>query len=309
MFGQSTHKISTIVRSKFSLAMLRTGFAVGGVMAPAFTTERAAQLFCTPRSGSRRRALAASVDTGIEYPLTVEGKRIVTYVWGSPGEHPYVLFAHGWSSHGTRILSWVPGLRAAGYAVVAFDQVAHGKSDGRIATLPGFTRTLMHVAGHYGAATAVIGHSLGGSATMLALARGMRVDRSILIAPSADPVAASQRFARTVGLAEHLGKRMIEGFEARYDIRFEEQQAHRNAPTIGTPALIVHDLRDRDVPWSEGERYARYWPGARLLTTQGLGHSRILDDPMVIDSGLCFLRGDTVGERVVSSPNLPLGIA
>jgi hypothetical protein len=73
--------------------------------------------------------------------------------------------------------------------------------------------------------------------------------------------------------------------------------------------LIVHDLEDREVPWSEGERYARYWADARLLSTQGLGHNRIAGDETVIAAALRFLRGEAVGERVVSSPNLPYGFA
>ena len=45
------------------------------------------------------------------------------------------------------------------------------------------------------------------------------------------------------------------------------------------------------------------------MTTRGLGHRRIVDDPAVIAAGLDFLRGKPVGERVVSSPNLPYGVA
>ena len=71
----------------------------------------------------------------------------------------------------------------------------------------------------------------------------------------------------------------------------------------------MHDLEDREVPWSEGERYARVWGEARLLSTRGLGHNRVVDNACVIDAALRFLRGEAVGDRVVSSPNLPYGFA
>jgi hypothetical protein len=61
----------------------------------------------------------------------------------------------------------------------------------------------------------------------------------------------------------------------------------------------VHDLEDREVPRSEGERYARSWQDSRLIA----------DDHGVIAAALRFLRGETVGERVVSSSNLPYGFA
>ena len=97
--------------------------------------------------------------------------------------------------------------------------------------------------------------------------------------------------------------------ERRTGVAIDELQAHRAAPKIARPALVVHDLEDSEVPWAEGERYARYWPQSRLLTTTGLGHRRLTREPVVIEACLQFLRGDAVGERVVSSSNLPYGMA
>ncbi len=200
-------------------------------------------------------------------------------------------------------------MQQAGYAVVAFDQAAHGKSGGTHTTLPDFTCNLMAVARHFGPASAVIGHSLGGAATALALARGLIAERAVLIAPAADPLAAVERFSRFLWLGNHVGRRMFALFEQTMRFDVGELQAHNNAPVIGRPALIVHDVEDREVPWSEGERYARFWHDSRLLSTRGLGHSRIADDQGVIVAALRFLRGEAVGERVVSSPNLPYGFA
>ncbi|WP_232338563.1 alpha/beta hydrolase [Lysobacter soli] len=302
-------KISTTVRKLFALYGLRLWFAIGGLVAPRRAVARAARIFCTPMPSSRSRALAAPTFDAREESVAVDGHPITAYVWGDPKRQPYVLFAHGWSSHGTRVGAWLPRLRAAGYAVVAFDQPAHGRSPGERATLPCFTRHLMAVGEHFGPAAVVIGHSLGGAATANALSRGLKAERAVLIAPAADPVAAAERFADLLWIGQTLTQRMFKYFESRIGMSFDEQQAHRTAPVIGRPALIVHDLEDRDVPWSEGERYARYWPDSRLLTTRGLGHRRVLDDEVVIASVMRFLRGETVGERAVSSPNLPFGVA
>lgn len=302
-------QISTIVRNGMQATLLRLSFRIGSRLRPAATLRRGARLFCTPLPSSRQRAQSVPTDGAQEAAIDLGGVPITTYAWGDPRQQPYVLFAHGWSSHGTRIRAWVAALRAAGYAVVAFDQVAHGKSGGAQATLPDFTAGVLAVGRKFGPAAALIGHSLGGAAAALALHLGLQAERAILIAPAADPIDAGLRFARFVGMAEYLCQRMFALFAARLGISFEQQQAQHVVPDIGRPALIVHDLEDRDVPWAEGERYARYWPGARLLTTRGLGHRRILDDPSVIAAGLDFLRGKAVGERVVSSPNLPFGVA
>jgi pimeloyl-ACP methyl ester carboxylesterase len=301
-----TSRFSTTVRF-ICFAAIRIGFAVGSRLAPRRTIERAAKLFSTPSIRQRPSpdALVGAATTAVE----IGGRSVATYAWGDPATQPYVLFAHGWSSHGSRVASWVPALRAAGFAVVAFDQAGHGRSAGHRTTLPEFTNLLLEIARRHGPAEAVIGHSLGGTAAALALARGLPAARAILVAPAADPVDAAHRFARVVGMAEHLCQRMFALFESRLGIGFQAQQAHNNVPSIGRPALVVHDLEDAEVPWAEGERYARYWPHSRLLTTRGLGHRRILDDARVIAAGLAFLRGESVGERVVSSPNLPFGVA
>lgn len=299
---------STNVRSHIRLMMLRLAFRIGAVVQPVATVERAGTLFCTPLPASRRRAREADTGDARIGALAHAGQHLRTYAWGEPAREPYVLFAHGWSSHGTRFLPWVAPLRAAGFAVVAFDQPAHGHSSGDRATLPIFADVLRAVGDHFGPAAAVVGHSLGGAATAAALAGGMAAARAILLAPAADPVDASLRFARFVRLPERLCRRMVAGFEARIGIDFDAFRAQRTAPRIGCPALVVHDLEDAEVPWAEGERYARHWPRSRLLSTHGLGHNRIAGDAAVIAAALAFLRGECVGERVVSSPNLPFGV-
>jgi len=302
-------KISTTVRSFLQLSTLRAGLRLIALFDAQAAVRRAGELFCTPMQGTRRRALQAPVGDARCADFDMDGLRIATYAWGDPATQPYVLFAHGWSSHGTRFLPWVSRLRAAGYAAVAFDQPAHGRSGGERTTLPDFACTLFAVARRFGPAAAVIGHSLGGAAASVALARGLEAERAVLIAPAADPVDAAYRFADFLRLPARMCRGMIASFEATVGVSFDELQAHRNAPRITRPALIVHDLEDREVPWSEGERYARYWPDARLLSTQGLGHNRIAGDEGVIDAVMRFLHGEPVGERVVSSPNLPFGFA
>lgn len=302
-------RISTTVRSFLQLSTLRLTHRIGGIIAPAATVERAARLFCTPYPGTRARALAAPLQGARIDQVEVDGARLARYTWGDPATHPCVLFAHGWSSHGARILPWLQPLCTHGYAVVAFDQLGHGRSAGARTNLVEFTRHLLAIGRRTGPVAAVIGHSLGGAAAGLALARGLQAGCAILIAPAADPVDAGRRFAHQVGLGEHLRARMFELFEQRLSMRFADLQAERNAPRIGRPGLVIHDLEDREVPWCEGERWARYWPGARLLSTHGLGHRRILDDPEVIAAGLRFLQGQAVGERLVSTRELAYGVA
>jgi pimeloyl-ACP methyl ester carboxylesterase len=296
--------------SSFKLGVVRIGFAVGGRLAPKRTVDRAARLFGTPFASSRTRSRAAQPDSDMQRgELHIHGESIATYVWGDPSTQPYVLLVHGWSSFGLRFLPWVAKLRALGFAVVTFDQPGHGASSGNFCTLLDFINTVRAVGKHFGDAALAVGHSMGGAAVALAQDVEWRAQRLALIAPAADIEAAASRFIRFVRLGEHLREPFLSWYATRTGVHARDLTVHHHVPSLGQPGLIVHDLDDHEVPWEEGERYARYWPGARLLTTQGLGHHRVLDAPEVIEATLAFVRGESVGDRVVASPNLPFGLA
>ena len=298
--------MSTVI-DRLKLTTVRTGFVLGGRLAPKRTVNRAARLFATPFASSRSRAQAAQGDEDMQRgELRVNGETIATYVWGDPSSQPYALLAHGWSSFGLRFLPWVARLRAQGLAVVTFDQPGHGHSTGKLCTLPEFIATIRAIGARYGNAALAVGHSLGGAAVTLAQDEAWQAERLILVAPAADMKAAARRFFRFVHLAGYLRQPFYAWLHQRTGVHIDELQLERKLPTLGQPALIVHDLDDADVPWAEGERYAQYWPGARLYTTQGLGHRRVLDAPEVIGAALAFVRGEQVGTRVVGSPDLAL---
>ena len=306
--ARTASKKSTTVRKNLTLTLLRLRYRLGSWLAPASTLRSAFELFGTPMPRPRAKARALDVAGAQVHELPVGEERLSVYAWGDTATQPRVLLAHGWSSFGLWLLPWVAPLRRAGFAVIAFDQAGHGRSTGRRAHLPLFADGVERVAGHYGPLAGVVGHSLGGAASAVALSRGLQAGRAVLLAPAADPLDAARRFGGFIGLAPHLSLRIFDDFQARTRFTLADFQAQTTAPRIACPALVVHDLGDREVPWAEGERYARYWPQATLLSTTGFGHHRIANDPKVIAQGVAFLQGQAVGQRVVSTPALPFGV-
>jgi len=292
------------------LRMLRAGFALGGRLAPQQTVEHAARLFATPFGSSRSRARAVQADCEMQRcEITTRQQSIATYVWGDPAREPYALLVHGWSSFGLRFLPWVARLRQAGLAVVTFDQPGHGFSSGELCTLPDFIDTIFAIGRRYGNASLAVGHSLGGAAVTLALGELWSAERVVVIAPAADMAAQAERFMRYMRLGAHLRERFFGWHQRTTGVNVHDLEVRRYLPALGQPCLIVHDLDDHEVPWGEGELYARHWHNARLLTTQGLGHHRVIDAPEVIEAALAFVRGERPGERIVASANLPYGLA
>lgn len=279
-------------RTVATLLGLRFAYRFGSRLAPGRTVAHAARVFQTPLPSSRERATQALASmTARRESVDVNGEQIATYVWGDPATQPYVLLAHGWSSLGLRWESWAPHLLAKGWAAVAFDQPAHGHSGGDLCTLPDFVRTVTAIGRHYGDAEGVIAHSLGGAAVTLSLDDGWTAKRVVLIAPAADPEAATSRFARFVRLAQHLRPSLHTTLARRTGVAIDDLHIRHHAPKRTQPALIVHDFFDRDVPVEEGELYASLWPNSTLLKTRRLGHRRIVDDECVQTAALAFLSG------------------
>ena len=94
-----------------------------------------------------------------------------------------------------------------------------------------------------------------------------------------------------LGLLPRTQQRLESLLERRIGQRLEDLHALKLAGSMRQPLLVVHDERDRAVPFECGASLAAAWPGAELYATQGLGHSRILRDERVISAVTGFISG------------------
>ena len=111
----------------------------------------------------------------------------------------------------------------------------------------------------------------------------------VLVSPPSDLVGYSRRFARWHWMPEPVRRAMQAAIEERYGLRWSELEVTRLAARLHAPALIIHDRGDRVVPWKQGEQLARHWPGARFISTEGLGHRRVLEADAVTQAAAEFL--------------------
>ena len=255
-------------------------------IAPIVAAELAVALFRRPpgRKGSEseRTALASGEKT----TLSLDGRRLAVWRWG---RGPAILLVHGWGSRGARLAAFIEPLTTAGYSVVTFDAPGHGASAGKLSSLPQFIRSIEAVARRFGPVEAVVAHSMGGAATTLAMGRGLPVRRAVFLAPAADPAGYTELFAETVGLTPALLARMKAKIERRFGARWEEFDVLAAARKLTAPLLVFHDTEDRDVSWKDGSAIVAAWPGAELVSTEGLGHRRIVQDPAVVSRAVGFL--------------------
>jgi pimeloyl-ACP methyl ester carboxylesterase len=78
-------------------------------------------------------------------------------------------------------------------------------------------------------------------------------------------------------------------FETLLGFRWSEIEPLTRAAGLSIPLLVVHDQHDEEIAWEEGADLAQACPGAQLLSTDGLGHRRLLREPAVVARVTRFL--------------------
>jgi hypothetical protein len=114
----------------------------------------------------------------------------------------------------------------------------------------------------------------------------------VLIAPPADPGVWFERFSEFLEFPAELKERVYARIEKFVGEKFENLTAAALGPTFDADLLVIHDRRDREVAFEDGERVAQSVARAELIATEGLGHRRILTSPRVIESAVRFVAGD-----------------
>jgi pimeloyl-ACP methyl ester carboxylesterase len=269
------------------LTVMRGALRLLSATAPAVASRVAADLFMKPRryaAPPREQTLLAAGEP-FAVPL---GPSMTVRAWRF-GAGPAVVLVHGWEGRGSQLAPFVAPLVERGYSVVTFDAPGHGASDGSRSSLPHFTWALRGVAATTGTPHAVIAHSLGCAATTLALRDGLAVERLAFLSPPLDPAEYTNRFGDILGLDGATIAAMRLRIEERFLRKWSDYSLAETARTMTAPLLVVHDRDDQDTFWNEGAALAAAWPNARLLTTEGLGHRRILRDAGVIEAVTNFV--------------------
>ena len=281
----------TSTTGRLYLSTLRLAAGLLERLSPEGAARLAVEVFARPRR-SRMPAAPPQVPGLTPRALRVffEGALLHGWIFGAG---PTVLLVHGWEGQAAQLSPLIGPLVARGLRVVVFDHLAHGQSPGRRSTLPLMARAVLTVGRAVGPLEAVVGHSLGGTASALALAWGLEAARCALLCPPLEVPPFARAVAAGLGLGEAGALRMLARL-AREVGPLEALDLRRVAPRLRLPLLVLHDEADREVPFAHGEALAAAWPGARLLPLRGLGHRRLLRDPEVIRAVAEFVAPDAL---------------
>ncbi|MDQ3951507.1 MAG: lysophospholipase [Actinomycetota bacterium] len=284
------------------LALRATWLAtrLGAAISPRAAGPFAARLWFTPwRVPVGARGLARQEEwlkPTESVTFEVDGRRLAGFTAGSG---PGVLLVHGWGERAASLGAFVDPLVGAGYRVVGVDLPGHGASEG--GRTDGFevAAAIAAVAESAGGVRAAIAHSMGAMTTMYAVREGLALDALVLLGSPARLESGLAKFAEIFSLPP----KAVAGLKAWIDRRYgadvwDRISARTIAPELDVPALILHDRDDPQVDFADAEALHAVLPQSRLVTTETLGHGRILRDDTVVEAAVSFLREIAPARRV-----------
>ena len=269
------------------------GSAVNGLalVAPALAGRAAFRMFGYAGARAPLRDSEAAVQAAaVVDPITVNGKKVLTYRWGD-GPRP-VLLIHGWQSRASRFAAFIPRLQRPGLHA---DQLR--RAGQRRLRRPVHQRLRLR-RGDQRASSIGTGHSKrssptpsGPSARSWRCATGCRAGRLVTISGVADFEPLADGFIRLAGLSP----RVKAALAARTASLFGPDPWQRLSGTYRPRRSTCRSWRSTTRATGSSTRArppgspTAYGGQARRIGTTGLGHHRILADPAVLDAALAFL--------------------
>lgn len=182
---------------------------------------------------------------------------------GAPARGPALVVMHGWGGNAALMLPLARPLHEAGYATLFVDARCHGASDDDdFASLPRFAEDAEHAfawqAGRAGVdprRIALLGHSVGAGAVLLAASRTPGVAAVVSVAAFSHPAAMMRRWLAARRIPEKpVGRYILGHVEKTIGHRFDDIAPLATIARIRRPVLLVHGEDDEVVPIAEAQR-------------------------------------------------------
>lgn len=286
--AQTNYIKSTNVRSILNGLVQRELVRTGFRFAPDWAADRAARLFLRPW---RRPTSQRSGYVSRETPFAAESIFGPLAAWSfgpTAPDTPAVLLVHGWEDDHLSWAALIDRLVARGYRVIAPDLPGHGRSPADITGIPILAAGVAAVAREaekIGAVSAtqpfkaVIAHSLGGTATLIAAAEmGLTADRFAILAAPNHPRLFAGAMMKMLGLSRIQAEKVFAAIERLIGRSMDSLYLPPKLRGFAQPGLILHSRDDRTVPLQHSQENAASWPRADFRILDGLGHRRLITD-------------------------------
>ena len=255
-------------------------------------TKFAIKLFGTPlrhKTPEREKMMSESAQKELVHIPELK-KDVLVYTYGYSKRK--VLLVHGWSGRGTQLYKIADKLLENGFMTISFDAPAHGKSPGNSTMMTEFIASSKYLEEKFGPFEIAIGHSLGGMVVLNSVKRFLTVKKAIIIG-SGDIISdIIKEFVKKLDFSYKLVKNMKQLFLKKFGEDIDNYSASIAAVDVKIPLLVIHDTEDKEVPVECAYNIRKNLIFGEILITNGLGHTRILKDNIVIARILDFIHKD-----------------
>jgi alpha-beta hydrolase superfamily lysophospholipase len=211
----------------------------------------------------------------VEIPAK-EGRKLFGWILQASPEPdaPFLVIVHGWGANAELMLPLAEPFYRAGINVLLFDARNHGRSpsDGH-SSMPKFAEDagsaidwLNRKNEPKSRKIALLGHSVGAAAALLAASRRGDIDAVISISSFAHPVWLMSRQLRRVFVPQALIPFVLSYVQLVIGHRFEDIAPVNTLSGIKCPVLLLHGLKDEIIPVSCLEDIQRMNPDQELKT-------------------------------------------
>ena len=272
------------VKLPIAIRILLRYIQIQSYLWPSRAARWTAVRFLTPQRFERPEKEIKVLQSG--RPLYLAGS-LKAWSWG---QGPRVLLVHGWEGRGSQMGGFVTPLTEAGFSVLTLDGPAHGDSPGQRTNMGDFARMLLKVDQEQGPFVAVIGHSFGTGASLVASRWGLRAKTLILVASPQSIEGIFERYSDFFRLSPKARILFQHYVETEAQLKLADYRIEDMARETKVPVLLVHDRQDKEIPFADAEKRVSQYPHGSFHWTEGLGHRRILWDSRVIEKAVEFIK-------------------
>ncbi|HSJ84236.1 MAG TPA: alpha/beta fold hydrolase [Acidimicrobiia bacterium] len=242
----------------------------------------------TPPRHPREQTQGSDPVPGRPIELTVSGKALRGF---EMGEGPLVVLAHGWGGTAASLSRVGWAIAKARFKAVTLDAPGHGSDRQTTSDLFQMAATLGAVVEEYGDPRAVVAHSLGAMASLVAF-EDAPPPRAVFLAPGLDVNQLLDTFAVRAQLLPWTSRSLRRRIRRFVGEKWATISAGSDLDWGDTRLLVIHDPADQQTDFHESAALAAKRPDTHLIVAPGLGHRGVLEDPETVDRIIRFIAGE-----------------
>jgi predicted alpha/beta-fold hydrolase len=251
-----------------------------GKLAPGLANNQIDSMLLIPKAADSK---TVRLPRGFEqYVIKTSDGKLQAY---STGRGPSVVFVHGWGGGAHQFFPLMRGLARCGFSSLAFDQLGHGLSDRKPATLQQSIASCNFVLNQVRKADdglcAAVGHATGCIAIANANPEFLKDLPLFLIAPIFNYKLYFLKRLVNLGLPADVVKQYANRFSKTYRSEYHKLELASKLASYADVTAIAHDESDSESAVADSIDFCNKYPPTRLMVTKDTDHVRVINSESV----------------------------